>query len=102
MNKHKKLFFIWEYCKHRNKYYAFNKIKCQTIISDILKQQTGYHLVNSQQTVCNQIKAQIDKLVEKELESAIEVKKDDCKTAIEIFVEQMKIIAQEIKDSIQS
>lgn len=28
MNKHKKLFLIWEYCKHGNKYYALNKTKC--------------------------------------------------------------------------
>lgn len=47
INKYKKLFLIWECCKYRNKYYALNKTKCWVIISDILKQQTGYHLVNS-------------------------------------------------------
>ena len=46
MNKYKKLFLIQEYCKYRNKYCVLNKTKFWAMISDILKQQTGYHLVN--------------------------------------------------------
>ena len=48
INNYEKIILIQEYCEYRNKYRALNKTKFLTMISDILKQQTGYHLVNFQ------------------------------------------------------
>ena len=102
MNKHEKLVLIRECCEHRNEYRALNKTKFWAMISDILKQQTGYHLVNPQQTVTNWVKAQIDELVEEEMGSGTEVERNDFKTAVETFAERMKNVAQEIEDAVQS
>ena len=102
MNKYVKLILIRECCEHAQEYRALNKTKFWAIISDILKQQTGYHLVDPQQTVNNWVKAQIDELVEEEMGSGTEVKRNDFKTAVETFAEQMKIVAEEIKNAVQS
>lgn len=48
------------------------------------------------------MKAQIDELVEEEMGFDIEVEKNDFKTAIETFAKQIRIVAQEIEDSVQS
>lgn len=48
------------------------------------------------------MKTQIDELVEKEMGSSTEVEKNDFKIVVETFMEQMRIIAQEIENSIQS
>ena len=72
------------------------------MISNILKQQIGYHLVNSQKTVTNWVKAQIDELVEEEMGSDTEVERNNFKTVVETFAEQMKNIAQEIEDAVQT
>lgn len=48
------------------------------------------------------MKAQIDKLVEEEMRSDTEVERNDFKTAVETFAKQMKIVTQEIEDSVQS
>lgn len=102
INKYEKLFLIRECCEYRNKYRALNKTKFWAMISDILKQQTGYHLINPQQTVSNWVKAQIDELIKEEMGSGTEVERNDFKTAVETFAEQMKNVAQEIKDSVQA
>lgn len=102
MNKHEKLVLIRECCEHAQEYRALNKTKFWAMISDILKQQTGYHLVNPQQTVSNWLKAQIDELVEEEMGSGTEVERNDFKTAVETFAERIRIVAQEIEDSVQS
>ena len=102
MNKHEKLILIRECCEHAQEYRALNKTKFWAIISDILKQQTGYHLVNLQQTVNNWLKAQIDELIEKEIGFGKKVERNDFKTAMKIFAEQMKIVAEEIEDVVQS
>lgn len=70
------------------------------MISDILKKQTGYHLVNPQQIISKCIKVQIEKLVEKEIRSSTKGKKNDFKMAIETFAEQIRIMTRKIEDSI--
>lgn len=54
------------------------------------KQYMDYHLVNPQQTVSNWVKAQIDELIKQKMGSGIEVKRNDFKTAVEKFVEQIE------------
>lgn len=83
MNKHEKLALNWECCEHVEEYCALNKTKFWAMISDILKQQTGYHLVNSQQTVTNWVKAQIDELVEEKIGSGTKVERNNFKMAVE-------------------
>lgn len=56
------------------------------MISELLKQQTGYELVNPLQTVTRWVKAQINELVEEEMGSGAEVERNDFKTALEQFV----------------
>lgn len=53
MNKHEKLVLICECCTYVQEYCALNKTKFWAMISNIFKQQTGYHLVNPQQTISN-------------------------------------------------
>ena len=48
------------------------------------------------------MKAQIDELVEKEMGSSTKIKKNYFKMVIRTFIEQIKNIAQEIEDTIQS
>ncbi len=48
------------------------------------------------------MKAQIDELVEEEMESDTEIERNDFKTAVEMFAKQMRNVAQEIEDSIQA
>lgn len=48
------------------------------------------------------MKTQIDELVKKEIGSGTEVEKNHFKMTVETFVEQMRIIAQEIENFIQS
>lgn len=102
MNKHEKLTLIRECCEHAEEYRALNKTKFWAMISDILKQQTGYHLVNPQQTVTNWVKSQIDELVEEEMGSGTEVERNDFKTAVEQFAERMRTVALEIEVSVRS
>ena len=102
MNKQEKLILIWECCKHADKYRLLNKTKFWAMISNLLKQQTGYNLVNSAQTVICLVKSQINELVEEELGSGTEVEKDDFKTAVEQFANRMKTVAQEINDLVKS
>lgn len=72
------------------------------MISEILKQQTGYELANPCQTVTRWVKAIIDELVEEEMGSGTEVERNDFKTAVETFAEQMKIVASDIDDSVKT
>lgn len=46
MNKQEKLVLIRECCKHADEYLPLNKITFWAMISSLLKQQTGYDLVN--------------------------------------------------------
>ena len=48
------------------------------------------------------MKAQIDELVKKKMGSGTKIEKNYFKMAVETFIEQMKNIAQEIEDAIQS
>lgn len=99
MNKQEKLVLIRECCEHTDEYCPWNKIMFWAMISS---QQTGYDLVNPAQTVTRWVKSQINKLVEEELGSGTEVEKDDFKTAVEQFATRMKMVAQEINDSVKS
>lgn len=102
MNKQEKLVLIRECYEHADKYRPLNKIKFWAMISSLLKQQTGYDLVNPAQTITRWVKSQINELVEEELGSGTEVEKDDFKTAVEQFATRMKTDAQEINDSVNS
>lgn len=48
---YKNLVFIWKYYEHLNKYKTNIKKKIWVIISNFLKQKTGYKLVYSIQTI---------------------------------------------------
>lgn len=97
MNKQEKLILIRECCKHADEYRALNKTKFWAIISNLLKQQTGYNLVSPGQTVTRWVKAQINELVEVEMGSGTEMERDYFKTAVEQFADRMKIVSQESK-----
>lgn len=60
------------------------------MISELLKQQTDYELVNPQQTVTRWVKAQINELVVEEMGSGAEVERNDFKTALEQFVLELR------------
>lgn len=99
MNKHEKLVLIQECCEHADEYRPFNKTKFWAMISDLLKQQTGYHLGSPQQTVAHWVKAQMDELIEEQMGSGTEVERHDFKTAVEQFADRMNTVAQEINDA---
>lgn len=102
MNKYEKIRLIRECCEHAEGYRPGNKTKFWAMISTLLKQHTGYELVNPGQTVTRWVKTQINELVEEEMGSGTEVERDDFKTAVEQFAERMQIVAQEIEDSVKS
>ncbi len=52
-----KFMFICKCVEHIDKYCLGNKTKFWTIISELLKKQTGYKLISPQQTIMQWIKA---------------------------------------------
>lgn len=72
------------------------------MISELLKQQTGYDLMHPQQTVTQWVKARIDELVEEEMGSGTEVERNDFKAAVEQFAHHMETVAQDIEDSVKT
>lgn len=102
MTTHEKLVLIRECVEHAEEYRPGNKTKFWAMISDILKQHTGYELANPCQTVTRWVKAIIDELVEEEMGSGTEVERNNFKTAVETFAERMKIVATDISDSVKT
>lgn len=102
MATNKKLVLIRECAEHAEQYQPGNKTKFWAMISDILKQQTGYELANPCQKVTRWVKAIINELVEEEMGSGTEVERNDFKTAVETFAERMKNVASNISDSVKT
>lgn len=94
MNKYGKLRLVQECCKHAEEYCPANKTKFWAMISNLLKNHTGYELVNPGQTVARWVKTQINELVEEEMGSGTEVERDDLKTSVEKFAERTEIVSQ--------
>ena len=102
MKPHEKLVFIQECCEHEDEYRPNNKGKFWSMIGELLKQKTGYELVHPMQMVTRWVKARIVELVEEEMGSGTEVKRDDFKTAVEQFAKRMVEVAREIDDAVKS
>lgn len=92
MKLYKKLVLIKECCKYENEYKPNNKEKFWFMIGKLLKEKIDYKLVYPIQTVTQCVKAQIDKLIEKEIGSGTKVKQDDFKTAVEHFAKQIEVV----------
>ncbi len=102
MNIREKLVLIRECVEHADEYRPGNKTKFWAMISELLKQQTGYELISPQQTVTRWVKARIDELVEEEMGSGTEVERNDFKTAVETFSARMETVAQDIDDALKT
>lgn len=102
MNAREKLVLIRECCEHMDEYRPGNKTKFWAMISELLKQHTGYDLMHPQQTITRWVKARIDELVEEEMGSGTEVERNDFKAAVEQFAQHMDTVAQDIEDSVKS
>lgn len=102
MNIKEKLVLICEYIEHIDKYCLGNKTKFWAMILELLKQQTGYKFINSQQTITQWVKFRINKLVEEEMKFGMEVKRNNFKTAVETFATCMKMVAQNIDDILKT
>lgn len=77
MNIKERLVLIRECCENADEYRPGNKTKFWARIPELSKQQTGYELVSSQQTITRWVKARIDELVQEEMSSRTEVERDD-------------------------
>lgn len=102
MNPQKKLVLIRECVKHADDYKPGTKGAFWTTIRDLLKDRTGYDLVEPRNTVLRWVKARIDELVEEEMGSGTQVDQDDFKAAVEVFRNRWEIVENEIKQSKQS
>ena len=100
MTPQEKLVLIRECCKHADEYRTLNKTKFWAMIQELLKNQTGYDLVDPRQTIGRWVEARLDELVEEEMESGTEVEKDDFKSAVEQFTNRWQTVANEIEDMV--
>lgn len=66
-----------------------------------MKNKTEYYLIHPQQTIIRWVKAHIDELIEKKMESDIKIEKNDFQTAVEQFAENIVTIAQNIDDLVK-
>lgn len=82
MKAQEKLVLIRERCEHAE-YRAGNKTQFWAMISDLMKQQTSYEFLNSQQMVTRWVRAELDGLVDEEMGSATKAERNDSKTAVE-------------------
>lgn len=71
------------------------------MIDELLKQQPRYELIYPIPTITWWLKAQIDKLVEEEIGSGIEIEQNNFKIAIEQFTKQIEGIAWEINNIVK-
>ncbi len=69
MTPQEKLFLIRECCAHSDEYKPRNKLAFWETIRKLLKEHTGYDLVEPRLTVTRWVKARIDELVEEEMGS---------------------------------
>lgn len=83
MKAQEKLVLIRERCEHAEEYRAGNKTQFWAMISDLMKQQTSYEFLNSQQMVTRWVRAELDGLVDEEMGSATKAERNDSKTAVE-------------------
>lgn len=63
------------------------------MIRQLLKERTGYDLVDPRQTVLKWVDAILDKLVEEEMGSGTEIKKSNFKATVEQLAERCQIVA---------
>lgn len=65
------------------------------MISDLLKQQTGYEFLNSQQMVTRWVRVELDELVDGEMGSATKAERNAFKTAVEQFTDRWEFVLME-------
>lgn len=97
-----KLVLIRECCEHADEYRALNKTKFWAMIQNLLKNRTGYDLVDLRQTVSRWKQACLDELVEEEMGSGTEVERDDFKSAVKQFTKRWKTVANKIKNMVKT
>lgn len=72
------------------------------MIRDLLKERTGYDLVDPRQTVVKWVGARIEELVEEEMGSGTEVEQNDFKAAVEQFTKRYQEVAAELDNADQT
>lgn len=102
MTAREKLILIWECCEYVDKYQPGNKMEFWAVITELLKNKTGYYLMYWQQIITHWIKAHIDEFVKEEMGSGTNIKKNDFKVAVKQFAEYMEIVVQDIDDSVKN
>lgn len=93
MTPQEKLVLIRKCCEHADKDRSNNKGKFWIMIRQLLKERTGYDLVDPRQTVLKWVDAILDELVEEEMGSGTEIKKSNFKATVEQLAERCQIVA---------
>lgn len=101
MTPQEKLVLIRECCEHADKYKPRNKIAFWKMIRVLLKDQTGYDLLEPRVTITRWVKARINELVDKEMGSSTQVEQDDFKTAVEQFAIRMNTVQDELESAVK-
>ena len=83
MTLQEKLALIRECCEHVGEYKPWNKTVFWEMIQGLLKNRTGYDLLEPRLTVMCWVKTRINELVEEEMGSGTQVEQDDFKAAVE-------------------
>lgn len=65
------------------------------MISDLLKQQTGYEFLNSRQMVTRWVRVELDELVDGEMGSATKAERNAFKTAVGQFTDRCEFVLME-------
>ena len=96
MNAQEKLVLIRECCEHSDEYKNGNKTGFWAMISKLLKDRTGYDLLEPRNTVLRWVQQLTDELVSEEMGSGTQVEQDDFKAAVEKFRERIEIVKNEL------
>lgn len=102
MNAQEKLVLIRECCEHADEYKLGNKTAFWAMISQLLKEQTGYELSEPQNTIFRWVKALNDELVQEEMGSGTQVEQDDFKAAVKQFGVRLNAVQKELANAVKS
>ena len=101
MTPQEKLYLIRECCEHAEEYKPRNKLAFWEMIRRLLREKTGYDLMEPRNTVTRWVKARIDELVEEEMGSGTQVEQDDFKAAVEQFAGRMETVQKDLDEQVK-
>ena len=101
MNAQEKLVLIRECCEHADEYKNGNKTAFWAMINKLLKNRTGYDLLEPRNTVFRWVQQLTDELVSEEMGSVTQVEQDDFKAAVEKFCGRIEIVKNELSTAVK-